>query len=100
MCVCGKRIYNRWFLGLEKSKETIQRKKRREIYVARVHLIKHLVELSDQSKRKTGKKLLFVFLREYIRHNVLTYLIPMSYIVYYRDSATSMRSAGDDDCVW
>jgi len=56
VCVCGKPIYNRWFLGLEKSKETIQRKKRREIYAACVRLIKHLVELSDQSKRKTGKK--------------------------------------------
>lgn len=35
--------------GLEKRKEW------RKIYAARVHLIKHLVGLSDQSKRKTEK---------------------------------------------
>jgi len=32
-----------------------KRKKWCEIYAARVHLIKHLVGLSDQSKRKTKK---------------------------------------------
>lgn len=48
--VYGLFVYNRWFSGPEK------RKKRREIYAARVHLIKHLVGLSDQSKRKTEKK--------------------------------------------
>jgi hypothetical protein len=51
----AERIYNRWFFGTRENKEEIQRKKRREIYAARVHLIKHLVGLSDQSKRKMGK---------------------------------------------
>lgn len=51
------------FLGLEK------RRKRLEIYAARMYLIKHLVGLSDQSKRKKEKKLLFIFFQEYIQHN-------------------------------
>jgi len=71
MRVYGLRVYNRWFLGLEKRKEW------REIYAARVHLIKHLLGLSDQSERKTEKKLLFVFLEEYIQHNTH---IPISYV--------------------
>jgi len=50
VCLRLVRIQQMVFGTIEK------RKKLREIYyAARVHLIKHLVGLSDQSKRKTKK---------------------------------------------